>query len=211
MSILQPKKTNLFEKLAKSELKLIQKLGLQNDLELILKEFEQQKKELELLELLELSKSHSKKVKLETEGLKIGAKTEPNQKINGKYKPQKKFENNFKNLENLEKWQNLKLENQNKIRSFFLNKVLETSKKPQVYTFPTIINQNSTSQTEHEATTSQISQEILVYLQARGLTLEVAKMLIVGGFCGDILGRLPMEFALEARKLVELTLENGFG
>lgn len=202
MSILQPKETNLLEKLGKSELKLIQKLGLQNDLELILKEFEQQKKE---LELLELSKSHSKKVKLETEGLKIGAKTELNLKINGKYKSQKKSEIN------LEKWQNLKLENQNKIRSFFLNKVLEKSKKPQVYTFPTIINQNSTSQTEHEATTSQISQEILIYLQARGLSLEGAKMLIVGGFCGDILGRLPMEFALEARKLVELTLENGFG
>ncbi len=208
MSILQPKETNLLEKLGKSELKLIQKLGLQNDLELILKEFEQQKKELELLELLE---SPSKKVKSETEGVKIAAKTKPNQKINSKYKSQKKSEINFKNLENLEKWQNLKLEKQNKIRSFFLNKILEKSKKPQVYTFPTIINQNSTSQTEHEATTSQISQEILIYLQARGLNLEKAKMLIVGGFCGDILGRLPMEFALEARKLVELTLENGFG
>ena len=103
------------------------------------------------------------------------------------------------------------MEKQAKIRALFLDKILESSKKPQVHTFPTIINQNKTSQTEHEATTSQISQEILVYLQSRGLKLEKAKMLIVGGFCGDILGLLPMEFALEARKLVELTLENGFG
>lgn len=162
--------TNLIDKLTKSELKLIQKLGLQIDLELVLKEFEQQKTELKLQELESKSLAKSE-IKLE----------------------------------------NLKLEKQNKIRKVFLDKVLDNSHKPQVHTFPTIINQNTTSQTEHEATTSQISQEILAYLKTRGLNPEKAKMLIVGGFCGDILTRLPMEFALEARKLVELTLENGFG
>lgn len=197
--------TNLIDKLTKSELKLIQKLGLQSDLELVLKEFAQQKTELELQELESklLAKSQTKNTILD-EKSNLNLK---NQKIN-----QKELKIPIENQEKLQiKLENLKLEKQNKIRKVFLDKVLDNSHKPQVHTFPTIINQNTTSQTEHEATTSQISQEILAYLQTRGLDPEKAKMLIVGGFCGDILTRLPMEFALEARKLVELTLENGFG
>lgn len=159
---------SLIEKLTKSELKLIQKLGLQSDLELLLTGFE--KKELEI---------NNNKIK--------------------------------KNSKNQDKLENFRLQKQNQIRRLFLDKILQNSKEPEVYTFPTIINQNPNSQTEHEATTAQISQEILIYLGTRGLELEKAKMLIVGGFCGDVLALLPAEFALEARKLVELTLENGFG
>lgn len=194
---------NLADKLTKSELKLVQKLGLQTDLELICEKFEQEKKDLEnTLEKLELSESKNLELDLNLKNKNL--KTRINQK-------------NQQNKAKLKDW---KLAKQNQIRRLFLDKFLETDlliskqnskPEPQVYTFPTIINENSTSQTEHEATTSQISQEILVYLQSRGLDLEKAKMLIVGGFCGDILALLPMEFALEARKLVELTLENGFG
>jgi len=109
------------------------------------------------------------------------------------------------------KVKNGKLEKQNQIRQFFLAAVLKNSKNTQTHTFPTITSQNSSSQIEHEATTCQLNQEVLNYLQTRGLGLESAKSLVVSGFCSDVLSLLPMEFAFEAKKLVELTLENGFG
>ena len=64
---------------------------------------------------------------------------------------------------------------------------------------------------EHEASTSRISEEQLYYLQARGLSQEDAVQLIVNGFCKDVFRVLPMEFAVEAQKLLELSLEGAVG
>ena len=98
---------------------------------------------------------------------------------------------------------------ENDLRILFATKFGENT--AQTHTFPTVINQNNQHTTEHEATTGQISLEINQYLQSRGLNLEQAKNLVVSGFCNDVLALLPMEFAVEARRLVQLTLENGFG
>jgi len=76
------------------------------------------------------------------------------------------------------------------------------------HTFPTIISKNKGAQIAHEATTSKISEEKLFYCQQRGLNPEDAINIIVNGFCKNILTNLPMEFAVEARKLLEVTLEN---
>jgi Fe-S cluster assembly protein SufB len=70
------------------------------------------------------------------------------------------------------------------------------------HTVPYIKNRNSDSNIEHEATTSKISEEQLYYCQQRGLNSEEAVGLIVNGFCKEVLQQLPMEFAVEAQKLV---------
>ena len=98
---------------------------------------------------------------------------------------------------------------ENDLRILYATKFGENT--AQTHTFPTVINQNNQNTTEHEATTGQISLEINQYLQSRGLNLEQAKNLVVSGFCNDVLALLPMEFAVEARRLVQLTLEYGFG
>jgi Fe-S cluster assembly protein SufB len=79
------------------------------------------------------------------------------------------------------------------------------------HTVPYIDNKNSTSTTEHEATTSKISEEQLFYCKQRGLDLEQAVALIVNGFCKEVLQQLPMEFAVEAQKLVGISLEGSVG
>jgi hypothetical protein len=109
--------------------------------------------------------------------------------------------------ENNQQKNKAKLEND--LRILFATKFGENT--AQTHTFPTVINQNNQNTTEHEATTGQISLEINQYLQSRGLDLEQVKNLVVSGFCNDVLALLPMEFAVEARRLVQLTLENGFG
>ena len=63
----------------------------------------------------------------------------------------------------------------------------------------------------HEATTSKISDEQLFYCQQRGLNQEEAVSLIVNGFCKEVLQQLPMEFAVEAQKLVGISLEGSVG
>ena len=78
-------------------------------------------------------------------------------------------------------------------------------------TFPVIESRNATAITEHEATTSRISEEQLFYLRSRGLDEEAATALIVHGFCKEVLKELPMEFAVEAVKLLELKLEPSVG
>ena len=78
-------------------------------------------------------------------------------------------------------------------------------------TFPVIESRNATAITEHEATTSRISEEQLFYLRSRGLDEEAATALIVHGFCKEVLKELPMEFAVEAVKLLELKLEHSVG
>ena len=75
------------------------------------------------------------------------------------------------------------------------------------HTVPYIKNKNSSSTIEHEATTSKINEEQLFYCNQRGLNQEEAVSLIVNGFCKEVLQQLPMEFAVEAQKLVSISLE----
>jgi Fe-S cluster assembly protein SufB len=79
------------------------------------------------------------------------------------------------------------------------------------HTFPYIEVKNPSAQMEHEATTSKINEEQLFYLQARGLSGEDAVNLIVNGFCKDVFLNLPMEFAVEAQKLLGVQLEGTVG
>jgi Fe-S cluster assembly protein SufB len=79
------------------------------------------------------------------------------------------------------------------------------------HTIPYIKNKNPKSNIEHEATTSKISDEQLYYCNQRGLNQEEAVSLIVNGFCKEVLQQLPMEFAVEAQKLVGISLEGSVG
>lgn len=78
-------------------------------------------------------------------------------------------------------------------------------------TFPYIEVGNSTSQVEHEASTSKMNEEQLFYFQSRGISKEDAVNTIVNGFCKDVIRELPLEFATEAQKLLTLKLENSVG
>ncbi len=79
------------------------------------------------------------------------------------------------------------------------------------HTVPYIEIQNPTAKVEHEATTSRIGDDQLFYCRQRGLTDEEAVSLIVNGFCREVLQTLPMEFAVEAQKLVAISLEGSVG
>lgn len=79
------------------------------------------------------------------------------------------------------------------------------------HTVPYIESKNPSAQIEHEATTSKISDDQMFYCQSRGLDPEKAVTLIVNGFCRDVLQNLPMEFAVEAQKLVGVSLEGSVG
>ena len=79
------------------------------------------------------------------------------------------------------------------------------------HTVPFIKNKNSSSTVEHEATTSKINEDQLFYCNQRGLNQEEAVSLIVNGFCKEVLQQLPMEFAVEAQKLVGISLEGSVG
>ncbi len=79
------------------------------------------------------------------------------------------------------------------------------------HTIPYIECKNKSAVVEHEATTSKISEEQLFYLRQRGIPEETAVALIVNGFCRDVLQQLPMEFAVEAQKLVGISLEGSVG
>ena len=79
------------------------------------------------------------------------------------------------------------------------------------HTFPYIQTSNDSAIVEHEATTSKISEEQLFYCQQRGIETEKAIGLIVNGYAKEVLNKLPMEFAVEARKLLEITLEGSVG
>lgn len=79
------------------------------------------------------------------------------------------------------------------------------------HTFPYIEVKQADSQIEHEATTSKVSEEQMMYCQARGLDEEDALSMIVSGFCKVVLQELPMEFALEARNLLAVSLEGSVG
>ena len=79
------------------------------------------------------------------------------------------------------------------------------------HTFPYIEVKNSTAQMEHEASTSKIGEDQLFYLRQRGLTAEDAVSMIVNGFCKRVFRELPMEFAVEAQKLLGVSLEGSVG
>lgn len=79
------------------------------------------------------------------------------------------------------------------------------------HTIPVMECANTSGVIEHEATTSKISEEQLFYAQARGLNAEQAVGLIVNGFCREVMQKLPMEFAVEAQKLIGINLEGSIG
>lgn len=79
------------------------------------------------------------------------------------------------------------------------------------HTFPYIEIKNQTAQVEHEATTSKIGEDQIFYCTQRGIDEESAVALIVNGYCKEVLNQLPMEFAVEAQKLLALTLEGSVG
>ena len=70
---------------------------------------------------------------------------------------------------------------------------------------------NSSSKVEHEATTSKIGEDQIFYCKQRGLSEEDAINLIVNGFCKEVFNELPMEFAVEAQRLLEVSLEGSVG
>ncbi|MFS8867092.1 Fe-S cluster assembly protein SufB [Synechococcus sp. H65.1] len=78
-------------------------------------------------------------------------------------------------------------------------------------TFPYIEVQNNTAKVEHEASTSKIGEEQLFYFQSRGISVEDAVSMIISGFCREVFNQLPMEFAVEADRLLSLKLEGSVG
>ena len=79
------------------------------------------------------------------------------------------------------------------------------------HTFPYIEARNSTAQIEHEATTSKIGEDQIFYCNQRGLDTETAVALIINGFAKEVMNQLPMEFAVEAQKLLAISLEGSVG
>ena len=79
------------------------------------------------------------------------------------------------------------------------------------HTFPYVEVKNSSAKVEHEASTSKISEDQLFYLRSRGIGNEDAVNLIVNGFCKQVFKELPMEFAVEAQKLLSVSLEGAVG
>ena len=101
----------------------------------------------------------------------------------------------------------LKLEIQKQYQIYVNN----YNRKPIANTYPIIESSNPTAQIEHEASTGKISEQIMFYLQARGLSSEQCVSLVVSGFCGEILQNLPFEFAMEARELLKVSMEGSVG
>jgi Fe-S cluster assembly protein SufB len=79
------------------------------------------------------------------------------------------------------------------------------------HTFPYLEVKNSTAQVEHEASTSKIGEDQIFYCRQRGMSTEDAVSMIVNGFCKQVFKELPMEFAVEAQKLLGVSLEGSVG
>jgi Fe-S cluster assembly protein SufB len=79
------------------------------------------------------------------------------------------------------------------------------------HTFPYLEIKNPTAQVEHEASTSKIGEDQIFYCRQRGISTEDAVNLIVSGFCKEVFRELPMEFAVEAQKLLSISLEGSVG
>jgi Fe-S cluster assembly protein SufB len=78
-------------------------------------------------------------------------------------------------------------------------------------TYPYLEAKNPTATVEHEATTSRISEDQIFYLQSRGMDMESCISMLVNGFCKEVFKELPLEFSVEAVKLIEMKLENSVG
>ncbi|SDW18683.1 Fe-S cluster assembly protein SufB [Aequorivita viscosa] len=98
-----------------------------------------------------------------------------------------------------------------KARNFSECDSLLMGNKCGAHTFPYIEVKNKTAMVEHEATTSKIGEDQIFYCNQRGISTEKAIALIVNGFSKDVLNKLPMEFAVEAQKLLEISLEGSVG
>ena len=96
-------------------------------------------------------------------------------------------------------------------RNFSQCDSLLLSDKCGAHTYPYIECNNKTAKIEHEATTSKIGEDQLFYCNQRGIKTEKAISLIVNGFCKNVMDNLPMEFAVEAKKLLEISLEGSVG
>ena len=79
------------------------------------------------------------------------------------------------------------------------------------HTLPYIATANGSGHLEHDASTSKISEEQLFYFEQRGISRENAIAAVINGFCKEVFKQLPMEFAVEAQKLLTLKLENSVG
>ncbi len=101
--------------------------------------------------------------------------------------------------------------NAEKARNFSECDSLLMGNKCGAHTFPYIEVKNKTAQVEHEATTSKIGEDQIFYCNQRGISTEKAIALIVNGFSKEVLNKLPMEFAVEAQKLLEISLEGSVG
>src|SRR5690554_47760 len=98
-----------------------------------------------------------------------------------------------------------------KARNFSECDSLLMGNKCGAHTFPYIEVKNKTAMVEHEATTSKIGEDQIFYCNQRGISMEKAIALIVNGFSKEVLNKLPMEFAIEAQKLLEISLEGSVG
>jgi Fe-S cluster assembly protein SufB len=101
--------------------------------------------------------------------------------------------------------------NAEKARNFSQCDSLLIGNKCGAHTFPYLEVENHSSSVEHEATTSKIGDDQLFYLRQRGLSVEDAVNMIVNGFCKEVFRELPMEFAVEAQRLLEIKLEGSVG
>ena len=97
------------------------------------------------------------------------------------------------------------------VRNFTQCDSLLLGDKCGAHTVPYIEVKNPTAQIEHEATTSKISEDQMFYCMARGLSEEEAMAMVVNGFCREVMQHLPMEFAVEAQKLLGISLEGSVG
>ena len=103
------------------------------------------------------------------------------------------------------------MKNASNARNFTQCDSLLMGDKCGAHTFPYIEVENKTAIVEHEATTSKIAEDQLFYCKQRGIDIENAIGLIVNGYAKEVLSKLPMEFAVEAQKLLAITLENSVG
>ena len=103
------------------------------------------------------------------------------------------------------------LKNADNARNYTQCDSLLMGNKCGAHTFPYIENASTSANVEHEATTSKVGEDQLFYLQQRGLDEEQAVSMIVNGFCREVFRELPMEFAVEATKLLEISLEGSVG
>ena len=115
-----------------------------------------------------------------------------------------KSQNSYRGLVQIHK-------NAHNARNFSQCDSLLMSSECGAHTFPYIECKNSSAKIEHEATTSKIGEDQLFYCKQRGISEEKAIGLIVNGYCKEVLNQLPMEFAVEAQKLLTISLEGSVG